>query len=882
MPKILSRRPKWLDYGTPGFDFFQPADNDKSRQTGPQYKGPSRKIAHRGTEVYAAVGSEVRWSDLAVLRDAGEKGAGQHSNKRQTYKVIKTPGYLLITQLSVSPSGDFLAVLTSHTCHVCVLPPREHLQFQDNQPIKPRSFQVGPIVHVIEASELMSAIWHPLSPSGNCLVTVTKDASVRLWELDQNDRSTFNEPALAVDLKKLANANTQREDFSASKRRETAHTWSPDDVEMQVAASCFGGSGRNDENGWSSMTLWVAMEEGDVYALCPLLPSKFWAPSTLLPSLSTSVVAKQRALLGGAHGSELQRLISHQQSKWLADIDAQDPTVVKGAYDAEDMEVYSRPECLSSTPRLQGPFQLSPEPDFGEITDIHVIAPKVNEEALFDNKDDFEEVARQDGLSVAIVCLATTMDQVHVCLDLDGVEAEWLPSKRRRIEYSEDLEAVKDLLLFETVDTGRRELRNDHWATLTASPSDRYELFSTQSAGVYNISFRPWIESLEKELSASVNDTEGIGFRLNVVIDSYDTLVQSLTDPDEAMKNPGAVVAVLDESVTDVGFIVLTTAQSNKPVAAVLDVPSPDVHLFAPDSFSPSEVLPTPESRAPYMPDPNFFAQSAFPKQLQEWRQQSSTGAAADIRGQISFSPYTLQKFTEAHRTISSETHIIGVATGDLFRRCERLMSELKAQVESVKELTNRINSVTGEDEFPDQAEGSPELVRGGRQKIENRIRATKDKTQDINQRVDALRKKMRGLGGKEMSRKEKAFAEEVAKIDQSLSSSPSSPPGVVKMENSNLTISTDSAPSDRGDEDTLAGRFRAVQEVYTKLLSQAEAMQKELDERGGTNGSRPSTAGDGLRQQRLAEVFQALERETAMVEAVSERLEKLRLAANA
>ncbi|KAK4502958.1 hypothetical protein PRZ48_006385 [Zasmidium cellare] len=881
MPKILARSPQWLDYGTPGFDFFQPADNDKSRQTGAQTKGPSRRIAHRGTEVFTAVGNEVRWSDLAVLKDAGESAKGKQAKKQPAYKVLKTPGYLPITQLTVSPSGDFLAVLTSHTCHVCVLPAREHLNFQDSQPIKPRSFQVGPLVHVVEAPSLVSGIWHPLSPSGNCLVTVTKDASVRLWELDQNDRSTFNEPALAVDLKKLANATTQREDFSASKRRETANTFSPDDVEMQVAASCFGGAGRDDENGWSSMTLWVAMDEGDVYALCPFLPSRFWTPSTLLPSLSTSVVSKQRILYAGAQGSELQRLIADQQSTWLGDVDSQDPTRVPGPYGTCDMEVYTRPERLSAIPRLQGPFQLSPDPDFGEITDIHVVAPKVNEEALFDTEDDFAEIGLDDGLSVGIICLTTNSSQVHVCLDLEGVEAEWLPSRRSRIQHLDELETIKELLLLETLDLGGGQDGSEYWSTFTTSPTDRYELFSTQSSGVFSISFRPWIESLESELSAPGNDVEGIGFRLDVLMDSLSTLVDTPIVLEGTAAAPTAAIAILDETVTDTGYIVLTKTAKNKPVATLLDIPSPAAHPYAPDSFGPTEGLPAPESRAPYQPDDVFFQQLAFPAVLEGWRRESATGGAADIRGQVRFSTYTLQKFTEAHRVFSSETHAIGLATGELFRRCERLMSELKAQVEKTKDLSNRVNSVTGEDEFPEQAEGAPELVRGGRVKIENRIQASKDKTQDIAQRVQALQKKMRGLGAQELTRREKAFAEEVATISQSISARPSSPAGVIRMENSHLTVSTDSQPSDADDEDTLAGRFRAVEEVYKQLLDQATTVQKELDEKDETKSDlQSSTAGEGIRQQKLAQVFQLLERETALVDAVSERLEKLQVAA--
>ena len=42
--------------------------------------------------------------------------------------------------------------------------------------------------------------------------------------------------------------------------------------------------------------------------------------------------------------------------------------------------------------------------DFGEVTDIHVIAPKTDDEELFD--EDYEDLSLSEGLSVGVVCLA--------------------------------------------------------------------------------------------------------------------------------------------------------------------------------------------------------------------------------------------------------------------------------------------------------------------------------------------------------------------------------------------------------------------------------------------------------------------------------------------
>ena len=73
MPKILSRDPAWLATGTPGFSLFQPDKKAPSkRESEAHHEGAQRRIAHRGTELFVAVGNELRWSEVGVLKDAAD------------------------------------------------------------------------------------------------------------------------------------------------------------------------------------------------------------------------------------------------------------------------------------------------------------------------------------------------------------------------------------------------------------------------------------------------------------------------------------------------------------------------------------------------------------------------------------------------------------------------------------------------------------------------------------------------------------------------------------------------------------------------------------------------------------------------------------------
>lgn len=78
MPKIRSYTPGWLSKGAPGNSLFAPpADASRASLSSPYAaksgkrspNGARRTIARRGTEVFVANGREIRWGDLAYLKE---------------------------------------------------------------------------------------------------------------------------------------------------------------------------------------------------------------------------------------------------------------------------------------------------------------------------------------------------------------------------------------------------------------------------------------------------------------------------------------------------------------------------------------------------------------------------------------------------------------------------------------------------------------------------------------------------------------------------------------------------------------------------------------------------------------------------------------------
>ena len=225
-----------------------------------------------------------------------------------------------------------------------------------------------------------------------------------------------------------------------------------------------------------------------------------------------------------------------------------------------------------------------------------------------------------------------------------------------------------------------------------------------------------------------------------------------------------------------------------------------------------------------------------------------------DLKAHIRFNPTTLQVLTEAHRIMASETHRLALAAADLFRRCERMRSELVEQVRRVAEIAQRVDSVIGREEDSG--------AESEKDKIERRVDDASRKTVELADRADALRRKMAQLGGPKLNQKEEAFAEEVLKLERSV-------------------LPADSTGEEEADSAALAARFEAVQNLREQLIKQAgEAAERTSATGNGDTaaGMKASVGGVGgdYRKQKLAQVMQLLERETVMVEAVMRRLGRL------
>jgi nucleoporin NUP82 len=694
---------------------------------------------------------------------------------------LVAPVYQQIRQLIVSPSGNFLAVLTEHTVHVAILPDASHLASRDRSPLKVKTHQLGPTTHVLPQSPVISALWHPLAYSTtslDCLITVTAEAAVRVWELDRSNNWSFDRPSLAIDLQRLVDGTSCDENFEPSGFGKS-RGFSADAFEMEVTAACFGGHGREEDDGWASMTLWIAMRNADIYALCPLLPSKWKPTSTLIPSLSTSVVSSMACIDDDSVDPDEKRAVQ-QQFEWVQEIDNEEPMPVN--FDTEVSftgEIRSRPKAPSAIPRLQGPFLFDldeNELDL-DVSDIHVIPAKVNaEDLLSGEEEDYTDLEGliQDRLSATVISIATTTGKVYVCLDLEGVSGQWLP-KTRKGAFTVPVGEPKDLVLVETVEVVNGEVGPLNWPLFSQGPIAPYDFYLTSVGRIDYLSLSAWASRLESELlSPSVPDS-GLEFRLKVLCGDDIILTEEILNcsDDITRKSTEHLSSALVMQSSEIGYFLLTcsalgphaitfdapdrvshtlTLARTRTSSSIFDSPKAQLELISSDA----EAI-TASPRATYEPSSVFYDSPTAPlKQFLTSNVPQRHKSA--LKQEIRLSPSTLDIMTAAHRIISSQTSQLEQAAAEVFRRCDRLREELGDQVRQMAELSERIqrSDSSAEDDHRDR-----------NTRCEHRIAKARDRQQTLSERYEILRRKVgrATAGGRELSSKEKVWIGEITNL---------------------------------------------------------------------------------------------------------------------
>jgi nucleoporin NUP82 len=214
----------------------------------------------------------------------------------------------------------------------------------------------------------------------------------------------------------------------------------------------------------------------------------------------------------------------------------------------------------------------------------------------------------------------------------------------------------------------------------------------------------------------------------------------------------------------------------------------------------------------------------------------------------VRLSPATLTILTDAHKVISEETHRIGTAAAELFRRCEKLQADLKNHIHKAHDVATRIKAITGED-----SDDGPVIALN--EKVEQRMEAAQKKQKELNNRIEQIRRKATRGSKRELSDKEKAWIDEVHILENKV---------VGQGEVGNGTRNTKQPWA----------RYEEVKALKEDLLEQIKDISVDEEVATQQNIKVPSE----IRKAKMAQIMGLLDRESALVEAAKSRLERLSL----
>jgi nucleoporin NUP82 len=573
----------------------------------------------------------------------------------------------------------------------------------------------------------------------------------------------------------------------------------------------------------------------------------------LIPSLSVSIVTTVASIEDDPGVDENEKLLAQQQLQWMGELDAQEPQVLEGLPGEPLVEVFARPSRPGVVPRLQGPFYLESDPETGDdldttITDILVIGKKTETDELMMGEDEDVDLddGDQEGLSLPIICLLSTSGQVRVYLELEGIQAQWLPPKNKaKLGRLPTPTTPPSLLAFQAIDTmSPVEVNEDSWPVFSNDVMSRYNFYVTHHAGITFVSLTSWVFRLEGELLA--DHEAGTDFRIGLLVNSQSTRERIFAQPSADVAAPlAACIAIRDP---DLGYFLLS-ATPYEPIALTFETPDIDLAPIRQESpIREREASMAPldfyEPRPVYNPPHVFDEGSVLPTLLERLR---TSRHKTVVNQEVRLSPLTLQIFTDAHKVLSDETYKLGVAAAEVFRRCELLQSELHQQVTKANEVKGKIDTINGVDR---NGEAENALY-------DRRIAEAKDRQDRLAKRVDDLRKIVGKATTRDLSAKERAFVDEVRNLE------------------ANVVGPLAGQEASTGQQSRqLWKRLEEVKRLQTELVAEVAGLNKTREVEDAPTGE--LRIPQDIRRSKLQQVQGLLARETALVEAVTSRLEQL------
>ncbi|KAL1924463.1 uncharacterized protein VTP21DRAFT_4117 [Calcarisporiella thermophila] len=664
-------------------------------------QGKKARMTTSGEDLFVATGSQLRLLRLSEWKNAVESEGRKHDNgdwiNQQKYKVLEIPDVTFTIQsLAVNPNGRLIALTGTKEIAVAVLPRGRSLQL-DNTSC--RTYTIGSFYHNADSSTRIAKVrWHPLSEKRSHLMVLTNDGVLRIYDVAKN----IEEPETTLR-------------FPASRR---AGTFSVDSF-REAVSFCIG----NGTQDWGMFTVYVLMNTGEVYSMCPVLPGRCYIDRSHLQNLACLVRAKsdQISKLADQNPDDFEFL--HQQytlqQRWLDEVFSKlrqdELTIADIKEQPSEREVISPPKDFPYPIYLQGPYVLQ-----SAIDD--------NDETEDDIEEEASDILSLETAPVGVVAVAYAGGRVNVYLEVERAEAMW------NLDAIEGMAGLNEpelltLSLYEcvylngratqqpksipgkmltrsttsfTVDGGDDEETKD-FPVLEADPIYADIFYCYHSRGAHMITIKRWLD----ELADSMKSEDALKkFAYGKILSDIRCLVQTTTlDPTQSTPMIGFCIIndiylgysllLLTSAYQFVGIKLsirssekasdppsLVTAIEEQLVQAVQSEPETEDldHSEIPNDAHYISLLPLPPFKA-------SLGGLAAPR-------QPRLVVPAPLKRELVVNEESLRFLAQTVERYRSEIHDIIVGGTAVSRRVELQVKEFKRQLGKILEGQRRIQSV--------------------------------------------------------------------------------------------------------------------------------------------------------------------------------------------
>ena len=262
---------------------------------------------------------------------------------------------------------------------------------------------------------------------------------------------------------------------------------------MEAASCCFG----EGEQGWRPFTLYILMRGGDIYALTPLVPSRFRVSREYLHALSLAIAADLDSV--DENATMADKLILRQQGKWVNSILSQESVTGIPSYSGiggssprkKPSTCLTRPGVVGPSPLLQGPFLFHPVPP--EVSSAEYCAC---------------DLFHIEAGPVGVIGVLFSNGKLDLCLELDLLRAKWVDKKPRQVAMAKDRD-LPTVAGYETIDLDIQAGANSprtSWPVFSRDPRSNQVWFVNHNSGVIGISMKAWLSKLATVLDDGEED----------------------------------------------------------------------------------------------------------------------------------------------------------------------------------------------------------------------------------------------------------------------------------------------------------------------------------------------------------------------------------------